>query len=124
MYMFVGHKLLVHNILLQFSMLYLLCMQTWDLHRIMYYGFKAFATDYLGRHPRYYINPHDVNGSVIETIFSQMRHTAQQNLTASNYAWTRASLLSKWSLSGKRGKRDDYRKQPLHFKQTELRRRK
>ena len=68
----------------------------------MYYGFKAFSTDYLTRHPGYYINPHDVNGSVIETIFGQMRHVAQQNLSSTNYASSRASLLTKWSICGRR----------------------
>lgn len=90
----------------------------------MYYGFRQFSADYLARHPDYYINPHDINGSVVETVFGQMRHIAQQNLTASNDAWTRASLLTKWSLVWKRSSKDDYRKQPLFFKQTELRHRK
>ena len=80
---------------------YIFFPKTWDLHRIMYYGFKAFSADYLERHPGFYINSQDVNGSVIETVFGQMRHITQQNLTATNYAWTRASLLTKWSLTGK-----------------------
>ena len=64
--------------------------QTWDLQRIMYYGFKAFTKDYFDWHPGYYINSHDINGSVVETVFGQMRQIAQQNLSASNYAWIRA----------------------------------
>ena len=70
----------------------------------MYYGFKGFSADYLTRHPGYYINPHDINGSVIETIFGQMRLVAQHNLSATNYASSRASLLTKLSLCGKRSK--------------------
>ena len=97
-------------------------MQTWDLQRIMYYGFKGFSADYLTRHPGYYVNPHDINGSVIETIFGQMRQVAQHNLSATNYASSRASLLTKWSLCGKRSKQDAYREQPLYLKETELRR--
>ena len=93
-------------------------MLTWDLQRIIYYGFKVFSADYLSRH---YINPHDINGSVIETISGQM---AQQNLSSTNYVSARASLLTKWSLCGKRTGRDSYREQPLYLKETELRRKK
>lgn len=82
--------------------MYNILLQTWDLQRVMYYGFQAFARDALGKHPGYYINPHDINGSVVETVFGQMRQITQHNLTAANYAWTRSSLLTKWSLSGKR----------------------
>ncbi len=90
----------------------------------MYYGFKAFSTDYLTRHPGYYINPHDVNGNVIETIFGQMRQVTQQNLSSTNYASSRASLLTKWSICGKRTGHDNYREQPLYFKEAKLQRRK
>ena len=99
-------------------------MKTWDLQRIMFYGFKAFSADYLTRHPGYYVNPHDINGSVIETVFGQMRYVAQQNLSSTNYASSRASLLTKWSLCGKRTGHDDYRDQPLYLKETKMRRKK
>ena len=42
------------------------------------------SADYLTRHLGYSINPHDINGSVIETIFGQMRQVAQHNLSATN----------------------------------------
>ena len=42
------------------------------------------SADYLTRHPGYSINPHDINGSVIETIFGQMRQVAQHILSATN----------------------------------------
>lgn len=90
----------------------------------MLYDFKAFSADYLSRHPQYYINPHDINGSVIEKIFGQMRHVAQQHLSPTNYASSRASLQTKWSLKGKRTGHDNYREQPLYLKETDLRRKK
>ena len=66
----------------------------------MYYGFKSFGEDYLGRYPTYYINQHNTNGSITETIFGQMRHIA---LTAANYSSTHASLLTKWSIETANG---------------------
>ncbi len=101
-------------------------LQTWDLLRVMHYGFKALCTDFLTRHPGYRISPHDVNGSVVETVFGQMRQVSQHNLSAANYAWTRGSLLTKWSLTGKRkGKAsDDYRQAPLYMRQSDLIRKK
>ena len=49
--------------------------QTWDLLQIMVYGFRSLVKDFLASHPGHHINPRRVNGSGVETLFGQLKHT-------------------------------------------------
>ena len=60
--------------------------QTWDLMKIMYYGFKDFTTLFLQTHKGYVIRPVRLNISAIETVFSQLKGIAHGNLSARNYS--------------------------------------
>lgn len=78
------------------------------------YGFEGFCTDFLKRHPGYCIYPIRMNGSAVESLFSQLKYTTGGNLMATNYASARAVILTKGSISArKRG--DDYRDAPLYI---------
>ena len=87
----------------------------------MFYGFRNLVVDFLTAHPGYYINPRRVNGSGVETLFGQLKHTTCGNLTSCNYATAKATMLTKRSIHHKT-KQDDYRDTPLNVRQTELRR--
>ena len=81
--------------------------QTWDLLRIMYYGFVGFCTDFFEKHPGYTIYPIRMNGSAVETVFSQLKYATGGNLISTNYASARSSILLRVCISGKY-KGDDY----------------
>ncbi len=72
-----------------------LSWQTWDLMRmrICWYGFKEYCQEFLTSHPGYFVLPLRLNGSAIETIFSQLKHASRGSLTAVTYESARAQLL-------------------------------
>ena len=89
----------------------------------MVYGFRGLASDFLSSHPGHHINPRRVNGSGVETLFGQLKHTTGGNLTSCNYQTAKATMLTKRSIHGRKCK-DDYRATPLCIRQPELRRKK
>ena len=98
-----------------------LFLQTWDLLRIMIYGFKGLCERFISTHPGHHINPKRVNGSGVETLFGQLKHTTSGNLTGHTYETAKATLLTKRQVqSGK--KKDDYRDTPLNIRQASMQR--
>lgn len=87
------------------------------------YGFRGLVVDFLASHPGYHINPCRVNGSGVETLFGQLKHTTSGNLTGCSYGTAKATLLTKRAVHGRKTK-DDYRDAPLNVRQAELRRKK
>ena len=100
-----------------------LSWQTWDLLRVMYYGFRGFCHDFLSQHPGYTIFPIRLNGSAIESFFSKIKHTTSGHLSSTNYASARAALLTRGTIGDKKHK-DDYRSAPLHERAHPLRQKK
>ena len=96
-----------------------LSWQTWDLLRFMFYGFTGFCEQFLQDHPGYTIYPIRLNGSAVETLFSQLKYASGGNLMSTNYASARASILVKGCVAG-RNKGDDYRDAPLFVRQHQL----
>ena len=62
-----------------------LAWQTWDLLRITWYGFKNLCIDFTARYPGVYMAPLRLNGSVIETLFSQLKYISHGDLSATRY---------------------------------------
>ena len=60
----------------------ILFMQTWDLLRLMFYGFKGLCGSFTGQHGQYYVVPVRINGSAIESLFSRFKYDAGGNLPA------------------------------------------
>ena len=89
----------------------------------MVYGFRGLVSDFLEAHPGYHVNPRRVNGSGVETLFGQLKHTTGGNLTASNYETAKATMLTKGSIQGRKPK-DDYRNTSLCIRQSQLRKKK
>ena len=54
----------------------LLLIQTWDLLRVMYNGFVGLCTDFISENPGYFIIPVRMNGSAVESYFSQLKFSA------------------------------------------------
>ena len=80
----------------------------------MWFGFQGLVQDFTAANPGYHINPKRVNGSAVETIFSQLKHTTSSNLTAANYESAKATLLTTAQSKGK----DAYRSAALYLRQT------
>ena len=50
--------------------------------------------EFLATHQGYHINPKQVNGSAVETLFSQLKHTTGGHLSGVNYEAAKAALLT------------------------------
>ncbi|XP_065067938.1 uncharacterized protein LOC135693396 [Rhopilema esculentum] len=72
--------------------------QTWDLLRILVYGFTGLVKRFLHDYNGYYIFPLKVNGSAAETLFSQFKFETNIKLSSVNYATARSRvLMKKWA---------------------------
>ena len=60
----------------------------------------------LSSHPGHHINPRRVNGSGVETLFGQLKHTTGGNLTRYSYETAKATLLTRRSVHGRKSKDD------------------
>lgn len=78
-----------------------LSWQTWDLLRIMVFGFINLCNDFLSRHPTYFLAPLRINGSAVESLFSQMKYATGSKLSSINYATARKAVLTKRNVHGK-----------------------
>ena len=95
--------------------------QTWDLQRVLVYGFKELCTDFFQKYENnFFLAPKRLNGSAIETLFSQFKDIAGSKLSATNYATARASYLMKVAIHGRRHAEEDYRNVPLYIRQLDL----
>jgi len=88
---------------------------TRDLLRVVVYGFRGLVLDFLSTHPGYHINPRRVNGSGVEALFGQLKHTTGGNLTGSSYETAKATLLTNQSVQ-RRKLKDDYHDTPLNIR--------
>ena len=88
----------------------------------MFYGFVDLCTDYLERHPDYYITPLKLNGSAVETLFSQFKFNAGGKLTSQNYAFAKRSLMVRRGIHGHHAAAAGYRDIPLYTQEVPLQR--
>ena len=96
-----------------------LAWQTWDLLRLMFYGFTQFCDDFLTRHgDGYYVVPLKLNGSAVETLFSQFKSLSGGKLSGTNYPSVRKMFLSRRDVLGHRPSAAvaGYRDVPLYIR--------
>ena len=98
-----------------------LAWQTWELMRIAHMGLEELCVDFLTTHPGYLIYPRRINGSVVESLFSQFKYLSGGKLSAANYETARAAYLTKVDVHGRKF-RDEYRNAPLYIQQSTLKR--
>ncbi|XP_068716510.1 uncharacterized protein [Montipora foliosa] len=84
---------------------------TWDLLRLMVYGFLQFCRWFNAVYPDYFVSPLPINGSSIESIFSALKFAAGGNVSASNYGSFRGRVIGGREVidyrNSERGYRDD-----------------
>ena len=78
------------NCLFIYVCIFLFCFffQTWDLLRIVVYGFLSFCDWFftnVSPDGKYFISPLRINGSALESVFSVLKHSSGGNLSALNY---------------------------------------
>jgi hypothetical protein len=98
-----------------------LSWQTWELMRVAHGGLKGLCDDFLRQYPMFHIYPKRINGSAVETLFSQFKYLTGGKLSAVNYETARAAYLTKVDVHGRRFA-DEYRNAPLHIQQADLQR--
>ena len=74
------------------------------------------SRSFLAANPGYHVNPRRLNGSAVETLFSQLKHTTGGHLMSVNYETAKATMLTKAQAKGK----DSYRSSSLYLRKTEL----
>ena len=72
-----------------------LAWQTWYLLTILLYGTKSLVDDFTSRNPGYFVVLSRINGSSVESLFSQLKYSVAGKLTSINYSNARASVLVK-----------------------------
>ncbi len=98
-----------------------LAWQTWDLQRVLVYGFKELCQEFFTKYgDNFFLSPKRLNGSAIETLFSQLKDRAGGKLSSTNYATARASYLMQVAIHGRRHGEAEYRNVPLYVRQIDL----
>ena len=95
--------------------------QMYDLLRVTYYGFIGFIETFFTNHPEYYITPLKLNGSGVETLFSQFKFSAGGKLTSLNYETAKKSVMLRRDIHGKHASRRGYRDVQLFTQPLPLR---
>ena len=106
------------------NMKYYFSVQTWDLLRIMYHGFTGLCTDFLLRHPGYFISPVRLNGSAVEPYFSQLKYAARRQLSSVSYQTARVAVETSKAVSTKCPHECDYRDAEIDIHPVQLKKKK
>ena len=89
--------------------------QTWDLMRLLYFGFTGFCADFTATYgPDHYVVPVRINGSAIESLFGRFKFDAGGNLSAINYEAALSRVMTADAIA--RTCTDSYRNSELNVK--------
>ena len=94
--------------------------------RIMYHGFIGLCEQFLTTYASdgYFISPIRINGSAVESYFSQLKYAARGQLSSTQYASVRGSVATSKAASTKRPRERDYRDAGLDIQPVQLTKRK
>ena len=91
-----------------------LSWQTWDLLQVLISGMKPLIADFTARHPDYFVVLSRINGSVVESLFSQLKYSVSGTLSSINYGNVRAAVLVKSNCHTHNSSNAEYRDNVLH----------
>ena len=92
-----------------------LAWQTWDLLRICVFGIMGLLKDFKQRHPDNFLVFSRVNGSAIESVFSQIKYATAGKLSSANYASSRRAVIVSSNVQSNHALNVDYRDEILHI---------
>lgn len=78
-----------------------LSWQTWDLLRVMFYGFMGLAKEFFKLCPGYFLSFIRITGSAIESLFSQIKYAAGGKITSASYVSGRKAVTIRRNVQGK-----------------------
>ncbi len=90
-----------------------LAWQTWDLLRLCVHGAISLVQDFTTRHPGYFVVLSRVNGSAVESLFSQLKYATSGKLSSVNYAWARKAVMTKANVTSQLPSNVHYRNEIL-----------
>lgn len=89
--------------------------QTWDLLSILINRTKSLVADFTTRNTEYFLVLSRINGSVVESLFSQLKYSVGGKLTSINYANARASVIVKSDCHADNSNNAYYRDEELYL---------
>jgi hypothetical protein len=87
--------------------------QTWDLLRILISGSLSLVRDFTSQYPNNFVVLARLNGSAVESLFSQLKYAVFGKLSSTNYSTARAAVIIKSNVRGCSRSNDNYRDQDL-----------
>lgn len=81
----------------------------------MVYGFEGLVKHFFKKYPNHYLVPIRLNGSAVESLFSQYKFNANGKLTSVNFAYARKALLTKLDVHGRHQSGASYRNESLNL---------
>jgi hypothetical protein len=92
-----------------------LAWQTWDLLQIMVHGFTGLCLDFLRKNPDHFVVPVRVTGSVIESLFSNLKYVSGGQLSSINYSTSLSALITQRESSSNAFSENGYRNVPINM---------
>lgn len=93
-------------------------MKTWALLRIMVFGLEGLVKEFFETYKEgYYLCPVRINGSAVETLFSQLKQNSGGKLSSVSFNTARKSLLTKIDVKGHHSGQG-YRDVPLYVRDS------
>ena len=86
-----------------------LAWQTWDLLRICVFGLKSLLIDFKKRNPQHYLVLSRINGSAIESLFSQIKYATAGKLSSVNYGSSRRAVIISSNVQSSHAQNENYR---------------
>ena len=89
---------------------------------MMYHGFTGLCESFLSTYASrgYFISPIRINGSAVESYFSQLKYAARGQLSSTQYAVARGAVATSKAASTKRPRECDYRDAGLDLRPVQL----
>lgn len=86
-------------------------------------GFLGFCEQFLKAHPDYYIISVRINGSAVESYFSQLKYVGKGQLSAVNYTTAQAAVKTTKAVSTKHPRESDCRDANIDIHVAQLKKR-
>ena len=77
--------------------------------RIGVFGLKSLLRDFKKRNPQHYLVLSRINGSAIESLFSQIKYATAGKLSSVNYGFSRRAVIISSNVQSSHAQNENYR---------------
>jgi hypothetical protein len=81
----------------------------------MVHGFTGLCLDFLRKNPDHFVVPVRVTGSVIESLFSNLKYVSGGQLSSINYSTSLSALITQRESSSNAFSENGYRNVPINM---------